>query len=199
MMNFARFIPGTPDADYMRQQVSERGVLENIDALNEVVKGCFGEGQPISDFYKMIADIEDNLNKNMNDPRAKSLVNTFPEASKTEVKVETPKAPVVDKKDTPDENDNDKPDTTDQPVITDDTQSIVENPDNDDDGNQKTGDNTEGTGTMETPAGNETQAPEGTGEGTENSDTDGDPAGTEDNTVTEHPTRRSRKKSGDAE
>lgn len=93
-MNFARFIPGTPDADYMRQQVSERGILEKIDAVNETIKRCLGEGHPvseISDFYKMINDIEHSLNQNMNDPRAKNLVNTFTEAPKVETKKETPK------------------------------------------------------------------------------------------------------------
>lgn len=91
MVNFARFIPGTPDADYMRQQVSERGILEKIDAVNEVIKRGLGENESISDFYKMIADIEDNLNRNMNDPRAKRMVNTFDEAPKAEMKKETPK------------------------------------------------------------------------------------------------------------
>ena len=77
MFNFAHFIPGTLDADYLRQQVSERGVLEKIDALNELVKQCLGKDQSMSDFYRMIADIEDNLNRNMNDPRARNLINTF--------------------------------------------------------------------------------------------------------------------------
>ena len=77
MFNFAYFIPGTLDADYMRQQVSERGVLEKIDALNELVKQCLGKNQSMSDFYRMITDIEDNLNRNMNDPRARNLINTF--------------------------------------------------------------------------------------------------------------------------
>ena len=77
MFNFAHFIPGTLDADYMRQQVSERGILEKIDALNELVKQCLGKDQSMSDFYRMIADIEDNLNRNMNDPRARNLINTF--------------------------------------------------------------------------------------------------------------------------
>ena len=77
MFNFAHFIPGTLDADYLRQQVSERGILEKIDALNELVKQCLGKDQSMSDFYRMIADIEDNLNRNMNDPRARSLINTF--------------------------------------------------------------------------------------------------------------------------
>ena len=77
MFNFAHFIPGTLDADYLRQQVSERGVLEKIDALNELVKQCLSKDQSMSDFYRMIADIEDNLNRNMNDPRARNLINTF--------------------------------------------------------------------------------------------------------------------------
>ena len=77
MFNFAHFIPGTLDADYLRQQVSERGILEKIDALNELVKQCLGKDQSMSDFYQMIADIEDNLNRNMNDPRARNLINTF--------------------------------------------------------------------------------------------------------------------------
>ena len=77
MFNFAHFIPGTLDADYLRQQVSERGILEKIDALNELVKQCLGKDQSMTDFYRMIADIEDNLNRNMNDPRARNLINAF--------------------------------------------------------------------------------------------------------------------------
>lgn len=77
MFNFAHFIPGTLNADYLRQQVSERGILEKIDVLNELVKQCLGKDRSMTDFYRMIADIEDNLNRNMNDPHARNLINTF--------------------------------------------------------------------------------------------------------------------------
>lgn len=117
MMNFARFIPGTPDADFMRQQVGERGILEKIDAVNETIKRCLGEDYPvsvISNFYKMITDIEHSLNQNMNDPRAKKLVNTFdevPETSKAETKKETPKPETQETQETPETPE--KPDATD--------------------------------------------------------------------------------------
>lgn len=103
-MNFARFIPGTPDADFMRQQVGERGILEKIDAVNETIKRCVGNDHPVSeiaDFYKMITDIEHSLNRNMNDPRAKNLVNTFDEAPKAEMKKETPKPEAPEAPETP--------------------------------------------------------------------------------------------------
>lgn len=103
-MNFARFIPGTLDADFMRQQVGERGILEKIDAVNETIKRCLGEDYPvsvISNFYKMITDIEHSLNQNMNDPRAKKLVNTFDEAPKAEMKKETPKQETPEVPETP--------------------------------------------------------------------------------------------------
>lgn len=190
MVNLARFIPGTPDADYMRQQVSERGILEKIDAVNAVIKRGLGEEYSVVDFYKMIADIENNLNRNMNDPRAKNLVNTFTEEPKAEVKKETPKASVVDKKDIPDDNDK-------QPIITDNEQGA--GGDRGPAGPEGPG---EGTGIFENPDNDGAQGPEGTSEGTgivENPDTDGNSAGTNDNAEVEQTTKRGRKKAEDAE
>lgn len=189
MMNFARFIPGTPDADYMRQQVSERGVLEKIDAVNAVIKRGLGEEYSVVDFYKMIADIEDNLNRNMNDPRAKNLVNTFTEEPKADVKKETPKAPVVDKKDIPDDNDK-------QHIITDNEQGA--GGDRGPAGPEGPG---EGTGIVEETAddqGINEQANDENEQGAGDAD-ENDSAGKDDNAEVEQTTKRGRKKSEDAE
>lgn len=193
-MNFARFIPGTPDADFMRQQVSECGILEKIDAVNETIKRCLGEGHPvseISDFYKMINDIEHSLNQNMNDPRAKNLVNTFTEAPKVETKKETPKPETPKTPDTTAPNEDTGvgagTGTTDPTENTGVTDSVdggdTGNPTNE--GVQETasnGDNPESEGIQEPSADN--------GESTGSDTTE-----PED----EQPTRRGRKKSEDAE
>ena len=199
MMNFARFIPGTPDADYMRQQVSERGILEKIDAVNETIERCLGEGHSvseISDFYKMITDIEHNLNQNMNDPRAKNLVNTFdevPETPKTEMKKETPKPEAPEAPETPDTTDHNE--GVDAGTV----------------------DPAENTGTMDPAEGGETgitdnPVSEGVSEGTQETEgisegiSEGVSEGTQESTgpdttepETKQPTRRGRKKSEDAE
>lgn len=212
MVNLARFIPGTPDADYMRQQVSERGILEKIDTVNAVIKRGLGEEYSMVDFYKMIADIEDNLNRNMNDPRAKLMANTFVDAHKEEKpaapKVAAPK--VEEKADVKPETVNDNKETTKDPDAV-----VDENPvipaDNEPDGGQ-------GAGGDRDPAG-----PEGPGEGTgtvveETADDQGineqtndegeqgagdadenDSAGKDDNAEVEQTTKRGRKKAEDAE
>lgn len=191
MVNFARFIPGTPDADYMRQQVSERGILEKIDAVNEVIKRGLGENESISDFYKMNADIEDNLNRNMNDPRAKRMVNTFVDTHKEE----KPAAPKVEEKtDTKPETVNDNKETTKDPDAV-----VDENPvipaENEADGGQ----GAEGTGTVveETADGQDINEP-ANDEGEQGEQGAGD-AGDDTNAETENTTRRGRKKSEDAE
>jgi hypothetical protein len=196
MVNFARFIPGTPDADFMRQQVSERGVLEKIDAVNEVIKRGLGEDKSISDFYKMIADIEDNLNRNMNDPRAKRMANTFVDTHKEEKpaapKVAAPK--VEEKADTKPETVNDNKETAKDPDAV-----VDENPvipaENEPDGGQ----GAEGIGTVveETADGQGINEP-ANDEGEQGEQGTGD-AGDDTNAETENTTRRGRKKSEDAE
>lgn len=196
MVNFARFIPGTPDADFMRQQVSERGVLEKIDAVNEVIKRGLGEEYSVTevtDFYKMIADIEDNLNRNMNDPRAKRMANTFVDARKEE-KPATPKvaAPKVEEKtDVKPETVNDNKETAKDPDAV-----VDENPvipaENEPDGDQ----GAEGTGTVveETTDGQGINE-QANDEGEQGAGDAGDDTAAE----TENTTRRGRKKSEDAE
>jgi hypothetical protein len=194
MMNFARFIPGTPDADFMRQQVSERGILEKIDAVNETIERCLGEGHPvseISDFYKMINDIEHSLNQNMNDPRAKNLVNTFTEAPKVETKKETPKPETPKTPDTTAPNEDAGVGTGTGTADPAENTGVTDSADGDDtdnptnEGVQETagnGDNPESEGIQEPSADN--------GESTGSDTTE-----PED----EQPTRRGRKKSEDAE
>lgn len=193
MVNFARFIPGTPDADFMRQQVSERGVLEKIDAVNEVIKRGLGENESISDFYKMIADIEDNLNRNMNDPRAKRMVNTFVDAHKEEKpaapKVAAPK--VEEKADVKPETVNDNKETAKDPDAVVDENSVIP-AENEPDGGQ----GAEGTGTVvEETADGQGIIEQVNDEGEQGA---GD-AGDDTNAETENTTRRGRKKSEDVE
>lgn len=193
MVNFARFIPGTQDADFMRQQVSERGVLEKIDAVNEVIKRGLGEDESISDFYKMIADIEDNLNRNMNDPRAKRMVNTFVDAHKEEKpaapKVAAPK--VEENADVKPETVNDNKETAKDPDAVVDENSVIP-AENEPDGGQ----GAEGTGTVvEETADGQGIIEQVNDEGEQGA---GD-AGDDTNAETENTTRRGRKKSGDAE
>lgn len=79
MLNFARFIQGTPDADWLRQQVSERGILGKIDKINEFVNKALeaeGIGKP-EEFWQVLDMIEESLRRNMNDPRAKMLVMSY--------------------------------------------------------------------------------------------------------------------------
>ena len=79
MLNFARFIQGTPDADWLRQQVSERGILGKIDSINEFVNKALeaeGIGKP-EEFWQVLDMIEESLRRNMNDPRAKMLVMSY--------------------------------------------------------------------------------------------------------------------------
>lgn len=79
MLNFARFIPGTPEADWLRQQVSERGMLEKIDLINEFVNKAL-EAEDVDkpeEFWQVLGMIEESLRKNMNDPRAKMLIMSY--------------------------------------------------------------------------------------------------------------------------
>ena len=208
-MNFARFIPETPDADFMRQQVGERGILEKIDAVNETIKRCLGEDHPvsvISNFYKMINDIEHSLNQNMNDPRAKKLVNTFdevPETPKIEMKKETPKPEAPETPEKPDTTDSNEDAGTVDPAENTGTTDPVEGGDTDttdnpaNEGIQETtgeGDNPESEGTQETEGISEGVS-EGTQEFTGPDTTEPEPTEPE----TKHPTRRGRKKSEGAE
>lgn len=209
-MNFARFIPGTPDADYMRQQVGERGILEKIDAVNETIKRCVGKDHPVSeiaDFYKMITDIEHSLNQNMNDPRAKKLVNTFdetPETPKVETKKETPEKP-----DTTDPNEdagvNTGTDTgTVDPIENTGVTDPAEGGETGETVNTGITDNpvSEGTseGAQETTGDGDNSESEGISEGTQ--ETAGDSESTGPDTTepeSKQPTRKGRKKSEGAE
>lgn len=191
-MNLARFIPGTPDADYMRQQVSERGILEKIDAVNETIKRCLGEDYPvsvISNFYKMISDIERSLDENMNDPRAKKLVNTFDEAPKAEMKKETLKPEAPEKPDTTDPNESVDAGTVDPTENTGVTDPVE-------------GGEADNTGITNNPVS------EGVSEGTQETEgiSEGVSEGVQESTSpdttepeSKQPTRRGRKKSEDAE
>lgn len=196
-MNFARFIPGTPDADYMRQQVSERGILEKIDAVNETIKHGLGECHPvseISDFYKMINDIEHNLNQNMNDPRAKNLVNTFTEAPKVETKKETTKPETPKTPDTTAPNEDASAGTSTGTVDPAETAGVIDPVEGSD------------TGTTDNPANEGVQETAGNGDNPESEDIQEPSADNGESTGSdttepeaEQPTRRGRKKSGDAE
>lgn len=193
-MNFARFIPGTPDADFMRQQVSERGILEKIDAVNETIKRCLGEGHPvseISDFYKMINDIEHSLNQNMNDPRAKNLVNTFTETPKVETKKETPKPETPKTPDTTAPNEDAGVGTGTGTADPTENTGVTDSVDGGDTGNPAN------EGVQETAGNGDNQESEGIQEpSADNGESTGsDTTEPED----EQPTRRGRKKSEDAE
>lgn len=215
-MNFARFIPGTPDADFMRQQVGERGILEKIDAVNETIKRCLGEDYPvsvISNFYKMITDIEHSLNQNMNDPRAKKLVNTFdevPETTKAEMKKETPKPEVPETQETPeipdttDPNEDAGTDTGTGTVDPAENTGVTDPAEGGETGDTDNADNpvseevTEGVseGIQETAGEEDNPESEGISEGTQETaddDKSTDPEPTEPET--KQPTRRGRKKS----
>ena len=89
MLNLSIFIKSlNPDADYHRQQVSERGILEQIDNLNESLLKIEGmEPKLINEFYKVLDTIETSLTLNVNDPRTRMALMSFkPEPEKKSVK-----------------------------------------------------------------------------------------------------------------
>ena len=93
MQNLAIFLESNKDAAYYRQQVSERGILEKIDALNGVLLKI--EGATVEDLpqiYEVLNEVETSLNKNANDPRTRMALNSF----KPEPEKELEKKPVVD-------------------------------------------------------------------------------------------------------
>lgn len=78
MQNLAIFLESNKDAAYYRQQVSERGILEKIDDLNEGllnIKGVTEENLPL--VYEMLNEVEISLNKNANDPRTRMVLQKF--------------------------------------------------------------------------------------------------------------------------
>ena len=78
MQNLAIFLESNKDAAYYRQQVSERGVLENIDALNDGLLRIKGvDEENLSRIYEVLNDIEISLNKNANDPRTRMALQKF--------------------------------------------------------------------------------------------------------------------------
>lgn len=78
MQNLAIFHESNKDAAYYRQQVSERGVLEKIDALNDGLLRINGiDEENLSRIYEVLNDIEISLNKNANDPRTRMALQDF--------------------------------------------------------------------------------------------------------------------------
>lgn len=91
MINFSIFKKGKKDADYHRQQVSERGILERIDkVLDEISE----EG------LKEIYELEERIKRIVNDPRTRGALENFigtKEVTK-EVKLTKPAPKQNDKK-----------------------------------------------------------------------------------------------------
>lgn len=80
MLNLAIFIkcPENKNADYNRQQVSERGVLEIIDSFNEPMMEKFDLNYDMMIYmYELLHIAEASLQKNANDPRVKKALNDF--------------------------------------------------------------------------------------------------------------------------
>ena len=78
MQNLAIFHESNKDAAYYRQQVSERGILEKIDAFNEgllEIEGVTMENLPL--VYEVLNEVEISLNKNANDPRTRMALQNF--------------------------------------------------------------------------------------------------------------------------
>lgn len=78
MQNLAIFHESNKDAAYYRQQVSERGILEKIDAFNEgllEIEGVTVENLPL--VYEVLNEVEISLNKNANDPRTRMALQNF--------------------------------------------------------------------------------------------------------------------------
>ena len=77
MINFSIFNKGKKDADYHRQQVSERGILERIDkVLDEISE----EG------LKEIYELEERIKQIVNDPRTRMALGKFNKEEKPAVK-----------------------------------------------------------------------------------------------------------------
>lgn len=94
MQNLAIFHESNKDAAYYRQQVSERGILEKIDAFNEgllEIKGVTVENLPL--VYEVLNEVEISLNKNANDPRTRMALQNF---AIVDEKVEEKTAPTED-------------------------------------------------------------------------------------------------------
>lgn len=80
MLNLAIFIkcPENKNADYNRQQVSERGILEFIDSFNESMMEKFDLNYDMMiHMYELLHNAEASLQKNANDPRVKKALNDF--------------------------------------------------------------------------------------------------------------------------
>lgn len=85
MQNLAIFHESNKDAAYYRQQVSERGILEKIDALNEgflKIEGVTVKNLPLvyevlNLVYEELNEVEISLNKNANDPRTRMALQNF--------------------------------------------------------------------------------------------------------------------------
>lgn len=80
MLNLAIFIkcPENKNADYNRQQVSERGVLGFIDSFNESMMEKFDLNYDMMiHMYELLHNAEVSLQKNANDPRVKKALNDF--------------------------------------------------------------------------------------------------------------------------
>ena len=78
MQNLAIFHESNKDAAYYRQQVSERGILEKIDALNNgllMIKGVDEEN--LARIYELLNEVEISLNKNANDPCTRMALQKF--------------------------------------------------------------------------------------------------------------------------
>ena len=85
MQNLAIFHESNKDAAYYRQQVSECGILEQIDVFNEgllEIKGITKEDLTL--VYELLNKVENSLNKNVNDPRTRMALNSFKLESKKE-------------------------------------------------------------------------------------------------------------------
>lgn len=110
MQNLAIFHESNKDAAYYRQQVSERGILEKIDAFNEgllEIEGVTVENLPL--VYEVLNEVEISLNKNANDPRTRMALQNF---TIVDEKVEETDA-ATDLDDT--DNVDAEPDSTDEP------------------------------------------------------------------------------------
>jgi len=110
MQNLAIFHESNKDAAYYRQQVSERGILEKIDAFNErllEIEGVTVENLPL--VYEVLNEVEISLNKNANDPRTRMALQNF---TIVDEKVEETDA-ATDLDDT--DNADAEPDSTDEP------------------------------------------------------------------------------------
>ena len=97
MQNLAIFHESNKDAAYYRQQVSERGILEKIDALNGVLLKI--EGATVEDLpqiYEVLNEVETSLNKNANDPRTRMALESFKQEPEKKPAKEPEKKPVVD-------------------------------------------------------------------------------------------------------